>query len=97
MNQQVDSTITQASDVKFCQFVFGSVLLIQPASETVGIPEPDFEQIKHLCSDKPLRFPRGPASDLEARDDQIDVRDALESLDEPDGVKLEDFKKELGI
>jgi len=67
-------------------------------AETVMRPEPDFEQIKHLCSDKPLRFARRATIDeIEALEDQIDVKDALQSLKDEGSIGLDDFKKQLGI
>ena len=34
---------------------------------------------------------------LEALEDKIDLEGALKSLKEPGGIRLEDFKKKLGI
>lgn len=34
---------------------------------------------------------------LEALEDQIDLKDALKALKEPGSIRLEDFKKKLGL
>jgi len=60
MKQKMTETIAQGSGVEFCEIRFGPGFFIRPASETVEMPEPDFEEIKHLCSDKPLCFNRAP-------------------------------------
>lgn len=60
MNQKMPKTVTKGSDSEFCEIRFGSAFFEQPASETIVTPEPDFEEVKHLCSNKPLQFYRPP-------------------------------------
>jgi hypothetical protein len=43
-------------------------------------------------------FPTAPfIQDIEAIEDEIDLKDALKSLKEPGSISLADFKKKLGI
>jgi hypothetical protein len=82
----------------FHQIKFGTALFAKPVAETVVMPEPDFDQKKHLYSDKPLRFQnRSAVVDLEEIEDQIDLKNALDSLQEPGSISLDEFKDELGI
>jgi hypothetical protein len=98
MSPEIANTKSQAPSVEFCEVRFGAEILIKPASDTVNVPEPSFEQIKHLCSDKPLRFARrAKIDDIETLEDQIDVKNALESLKDKGSIGLDDFKKQLGI
>jgi len=61
-------------------------------------PEPKFEDIKHLLSDKPLKSYRRPTIDeVEALEDEIDLKDALDSLKQPGSIDLNDFKKKLDL
>ena len=61
MSQRMGETMAQGSGVEFCEIRFGpGFFTTKPASETVETPQPDFEEIKHLCSDKPLQFYRPP-------------------------------------
>lgn len=50
--------IAQGNGAEFCEIRFGPACFVKPVSETVETPEPDFEEVKHLCSDRPLRFNR---------------------------------------
>jgi hypothetical protein len=99
MSQQVRSdAIGEASDIRICHVRLAAELLMQASSETRQMPEPPFEEIKELCSERPPRFYRRIAVERnEALEDAIDVENALESLKEPGSVRLDDFKKELGI
>jgi len=90
--------IGQGNGVDHCAFFLGPAFLVKPASETVMTPEPDFEEIKHLLSDKPLKFYRRlTIEEVEALEDEIDLKDALKSLKEPGSVNLNDFKKKLEL
>jgi hypothetical protein len=56
MADKMAQAIAQGSGIEFCEIQFGSACFTQPVAETVETPQPDFEEVKHLCSDKPLRF-----------------------------------------
>ncbi len=51
-------TMIRGSGVESCEIRFGPGFFTKPASETVETPEPKFEEVKPLYSDKPLRFHR---------------------------------------
>jgi len=94
--EMVQEAIAQGDGVERCAIFFGPAFLVKPASETVVTPEPKFEDIKHLLSDKPLKSYRRPTiEEIEALEDEIDLKDALKSLKEPGSVNLNDFKKNL--
>jgi hypothetical protein len=98
MSKEMAQTIAQGNGTEHCEIFFGPAFLVEPASETVATPEPDFEEIKELLSDRPLKFHRRLANEeLEALEDEADLRDALKSLKEPGSVKLNEFKKKLDL
>jgi hypothetical protein len=98
MSKEVPQAVAQGSGAERCMILFGPSFLIEPASETVFMPEPDFEEIKHLLSDKPLKLGRRlTAMEEEALEDEIDLKDALKSLKEPGSINLDDFKKKLDL
>jgi len=98
MSKEMAQAIAQGNGAECCAILFGPAFLVEPASETIVTPEPDFEEIKHLLSDRPLKFHRRPTIvELEALEDEIDVRDALKSLKEPGSINLNDFKKKLEL
>jgi len=98
MSKEMAEAIGQGNGVERCAIFFGPALLVKPASETVVTTEPKFEDIKHLLSDKPLKSYRRPTiKEVEALEDEIDVRDALKSLKEPGSINLNDFKKKLEL
>lgn len=98
MSKEMAQAIAQGNGVERCAIRFGPASLVEPASETVATPEPDFEEIKELLSDRPLKFPRQLTNEeLEALEDEADLRDALKSLKEPGSVNLNDFKKKLEL
>ncbi len=55
-DEKMSQALARGNGSGFCEIRFGPAYLTKPASETVSTPEPDFEEVKHLCSDKPLRF-----------------------------------------
>ncbi len=82
--------IAQGNGAERCAISFGPAFVVTT--------KPDFEEIKHLLSDRPLKFHRRPTIvELEALEDEIDVRDALKSLKEPGSINLNDFKKKLEL
>jgi len=90
--------IGQGNGAERCAIFLGPEFLVKPVSETVLTPEPKFEDIKHLLSDKPLKCYRRPTiAELEMLEDEIDLRDALESLKEPGSINLDNFKKKLDL
>jgi hypothetical protein len=98
MNKEIPQTIAQGNGVERCMILFGPEFLVKSVSETVLTPEPKFEDIKHLLSDKPLKSYRRPTIDeVELLEDEIDLKDALESLKEPGSINLDDFKKKLDL
>lgn len=98
MNKEMAQSIAQGNGAERCEIFLGPAFLVEPASETVVTPEPDFEEIKHLLSDKPLKFHRRMTiEEMEKLEDEIDLRDALKSLKEPGGINLNDFKKKLDL
>jgi hypothetical protein len=49
-------------------------------------------------SDKPLKsYRRLTSEEVEALEDEIDLKDALKSLEEPGSVNINDFKKKLEL
>jgi len=98
MSKEMAQTIAQGNGVEHCEILLGPAFLVEPASETVATPEPDFEEIKDLLSDRPLKFHRRLTNEeLEALEDEADLRDALKSLKEPGSVNLNEFKKKLDL
>lgn len=98
MDKEMAQAITQGSETERCAIFLGPAFLVEPASETVVTPEPGFEEIKHLLSDRPLKFHRRMTmEEIERLEDEIDLRDALKSLKEPGSVNLNDFKKKLDL
>jgi len=98
MSKEMAEAIGQGNGAERCAIFFGPAFLVKPASETVVTTEPKFEDIKHLLSDKPLKSYRRPTiEEVEALEDEIDVRDALKSLKEPGSINLKDFKKKLEL
>lgn len=98
MSKEMAQTIAQGNGAEHCEIFLGPAFLVEPASETVATPEPDFEEIKELLSDRPLKFPRRlTIEEEEAMEDEIDLKDALKSLKEPGSVNLNDFKKKLDL
>ena len=98
MSKEMAEAIGQGNGAERCTIFFGPAFLVKPASETVVTPEPKFEDIKHLLSDRPLKSYRRPTlEELKALEDEIDVRDALKSLKEPGSINLNDFKKKLKL
>jgi len=57
-DKEMAQALAQGNGTAFCEIRFGPACFVKPVSETVVTPEPDFEEVKHLCSDKPLRFNR---------------------------------------
>lgn len=98
MIKEMAQAIGQGNGAERCAIFFGPEFLVKPVSETVLTPEPKFEDIRHLLSDKPLRAYRRPTmEEVEAIEDKIDLKDALKSLKEPGSVNLNDFKKKLDL
>ena len=98
MSKEMAQAIAQGNGAERCTIFFGPSFLVEPASETVVTSEPDFEEIKHLLSDKPLKLHRRMTmEEMERLEDEIDLRDALKSLKEPGSVNLNDFKKKLDL
>ena len=90
MNKEMAQAIAQGNGVERCAISFGPAFVVTP--------EPDFEEIKHLLSDRPLKFHRRMTmEEIERLEDEIDLRDALKSLKEPGSVNLNDFKKKLDL
>jgi hypothetical protein len=58
MADEMAQAIAQGSGAKICEISPDPVCIAESISETVETSRPDFDQIKHLCSDKPLRFSR---------------------------------------
>lgn len=57
-------------------------------AETIMMPEQNYL----------FGFPTAPIiQDIESIEDEIDLKDALKSLNEPGSISLADFKKKLGI
>ncbi|MHC4475688.1 MAG: hypothetical protein ACYTEL_08580 [Planctomycetota bacterium] len=56
MADEMEQAVAQGSGVELCEVKFGPACFGQAVTETVETPQPDFEEVKHLCSDKPLRF-----------------------------------------
>jgi hypothetical protein len=98
MSEEMTQAIAQGNGAERFAFFFGPAFLIKPASETMVTQEPDFEEIKNLLSDRPLKFHRKLTNEeLEALEDEADLRDALKSLKEPGSVNLNDFKNKLNL
>jgi|GEM_PF-1775628 len=98
MGKEMAQAIGQGNGSERCAIFLGPEFLVKPVSETVLTPEPKFEDIKHLLSDKPLKSYRRPTiAELEMLEDEIDLKDALESLKEPGSINLDDFKKRLNL
>ncbi len=98
MSKEMPQAIAQGNGTERCMILFGPEFLVKPVSETVLTPEPKFEDIKHLLSDKPLKSYRRPTIDeVEALEDEIDLKDALDSLKQPGSIDLNDFKKKLDL
>jgi hypothetical protein len=98
MSKEMTQAIAQGNGAERVEFFFGRAFIVEPASETVVTKEPDFEEIKNLLSDRPLKFHRRLTNEeLEALEDEVDLRDALKSLKEPGSVNLNDFKKKLNL
>jgi hypothetical protein len=97
MSTELTESVALGS-TNLCAIRLGDVFFQGVESETVVRPEPDFDEVKDLCSDKPLQFQSYRNLDeLETILDQADLADALESLKEPGSISLDDFKKQLGI
>jgi len=58
MGQKMGETLAQGSGIELCEIHFGPGFFMKPACETMETPQPDFEEVKHLYSDKPLQFYR---------------------------------------
>jgi hypothetical protein len=98
MSKEMAQAIAQGNGAERCVILFGPDSLVEPASETIVTPEPDFEEIKDILSNKPLKFSRRlTIEEEEALEDEIDLKDALKSLKEPGSVNLNDFKKKLEL
>ena len=98
MSEEMAQAIAQGNGIEQCTILFGPAFLVEPASETMVTPEPEFEEIKHLLGDKPLKFnPQPTIDDVEAMEDQIDLKDALKALKEPGSINLNDFKNKLEL
>jgi len=98
MSAELTESVALGSGTNLCAIRLGSVFFQGVKYETVVRPEPDFDVVKHLYSDKPLQSQFNQSLDeLEELVDQVDLADALESLKEPGSISLDDFKKQLGI
>jgi len=98
MSEKISEAISQSTGSDPQRIMLGPAYFMKPVAETIVMPEPNFEEKKHLYSDKPLRFRTAPTmQNLEAIEDEIDLKDALKSLEEPGSISLADFKKKLGI
>jgi len=98
MHKEMAQAIAQGSETERYAIFLGPAFFVKPASETVVTPEPDFEEIKKLLSDRPLKFHRRlTMEEIERLEDEIDLKDALKSLKEPGSVNLNDFKKKLDL
>jgi len=98
MNKQMAQAIAQGNGVELCEIFLGPAFLVEPVSETVSTPEPNFEEIKHLLSNRPIKLHRRMnIEEIERLEDETDLRDALKSLKEPGSVNLNDFKKKLNL
>lgn len=91
-------TMTRCGEPGLLKLTISKDVLGDAASETIAAPEPDFEKIAGLCEGGPVRFNGRPTpEEIEALQDEQDVRDALQSLEEPGIVDLDDFKNQLGL
>jgi hypothetical protein len=98
MSEQISQAIGQSVGTDLHEIKLGPACFLKPVADTIMMPEPNFEEVKHLYTDRPLQaFRRPTAADLEAIEDEIDLKDAIKSLDEPGSIGLDDFKKKLGI
>ncbi len=98
MGEQISQASGQSVGTDLHEIKLGLACFVKPAADTIIMPEPSFEETKHLYSNKPLIFRTAPTmQDLEAIEDEIDLKDALKSLNEPGSIGLADFKKKLGI
>jgi hypothetical protein len=99
MTPQMYETIAESPNIESCEFRFGPGFAMELAGHTVEKHEPEFEDVKDLCTNMPLRFLRRPlyGDGTEILEDEADVADALEALKEPGSVDLDEFKKQLGL
>jgi len=98
MSPEIAEAISQAGESNFSKTVIGAPLVLLEVSETLPLPEPNFEEVKDLYCDKPLSFAaRTELDDELTLEDQEDIKNALESHNDPGSTKLEDFEKELGL
>jgi hypothetical protein len=98
MSEQISQASGQSVGTDLHEIKLGPACFVKPAADTVMMPEPSFEETKHLYSNKPLIFRKAPIiQDIEAIEDEIDLKDAIKSLNEPGSIRLSDFKKKLGI
>ena len=59
-DKEMTQALAQGNGTAFCEIRFGPACFVKPVSETVVTPEPGFEEVKHLYSDKPLKFNQPP-------------------------------------
>ena len=98
MKTEPIATTTQCSEPGFLKLAVSKDILGKPAYETIASPEPNFQEIERLCSDRPIMFNGRPTdSEIEAFEDEVDIQNALDSLREPGSTNLDDFKKQLGL
>jgi len=98
MSEQICQASGQSVGTDLHEIKLGLACFVKPAADTVIMPEPSFEETKHLYSNKPLIFRKAPTiQDIEKIEDEIDLKDALKSLEDPGSISLADFKKKLGI
>jgi len=98
MLQNRVETVAPGTSTGFNEVQVNEATFENPVAETIIMPEPNFEQKKHLYSEKPLRVPRRHTiADIEKLEEELDLKDALDSLNEKGSISLDDFKKQLGI
>ncbi len=58
MSNKEAQTITKGGKSELFEIDIDSSILLTPQSCSLDIPEPTFDEIQHLVSDKPIRFNR---------------------------------------
>lgn len=98
MKKEPIETVTRCIEPGFLKLAISKDVIGHAASETIVAPEPDFQKIAGLCQGGPVRFNGRPTpEEIEVLEDEQDVKNALQSLKDPDSVSLDDLKKQLGI
>jgi len=58
MSKKMPESIAQGNGSRMSEVCFQFPLAVKPVAETAFTAEVDFDSVKHLYSDKPLRFNR---------------------------------------